>query len=91
MQTRIHLVLLMFFITILSGCVSPPKDIPCIEGLTTNEYLTDPDDATVANINLADLDGDGVDEIFATRPLDGFLLVGYVMKMVVLKRFLRKI
>ncbi len=72
MQTRIHLVLLMFFITILSGCVSPPKDIPCIEGLTTNEYLTDPDDATVANINLADLDGDGVDEIFATRPLDGF-------------------
>jgi len=73
MQTKPLLLFMMLICTILSGCVNPPEKIQCEEGLTTVEYLSDPDEATVANINLADLNGDGIDEIFSTRPLDGIV------------------
>ena len=67
------LIFMMFMGSAFTGCFGPPEEVPCKEGLTTAEYLPDSDDATVANINLADLNGDGVDEIFSTRPLDGIV------------------
>ncbi len=65
------LIALIIFSVCFSGCVSPPTEEPCEEGLSTVEYLPDPEGVTTANIRLADLDGNGVDEIFATHPLDG--------------------
>jgi hypothetical protein len=72
---RLHsiLMILMVLCVFFSGCVSSPNEEPCQEGLSTIEYLPDPDGVTTANIRLADLDGNGVDEIFSTHPLDGII------------------
>ena len=58
-----------------SGCVGPQEEIPCEEGLAAIEFQSDPDGVTVANIRLADLDGDGSDEIISTQPLDGIITI----------------
>jgi hypothetical protein len=73
MKIKTLLLFMVLICTILSGCVTPSGKNQCEEGLTTAEYLSDPDAATVANINLADLNNDGADEIFSARPLDGIV------------------
>ena len=67
------LIILLLFSAPLSGCLGG-DDGDCSDGpviLQFVEVVSDPDAITVANIRFADLDGDGVEEIFATHPMLG--------------------
>ncbi len=76
MKGMAWLVTLLFISIPMAGCLEGPEDEEkCEEGLSVSEYLADPDEATIANINTHDIDGDGVDEIISTRPLDGMVTI----------------
>lgn len=67
------LLILLLLAAPLSGCLGGDDD-ECTDGpviLQFVEVVPDPDAITVANVRFADLDGDGVEEIFATHPMLG--------------------
>ena len=63
--------MLIIFTSLLSGCIESSEKVSCVEGLSTTELFSDPENSTIANIRLADLDDNGIEEIFSTYPLDG--------------------
>lgn len=76
MADRKPLALTLSLLILLMGCLSIPEEQPsCDEGLSFIELVDDSENLTVANIRLADIDGDGKDEILSTRPLDGLFTI----------------